>query len=260
MRNVGLQSGLSIGLLALAGCGGGGSGGGQVNTTPPPVTNASPGGIWRGTSSASGLQVIGLIDEAGEFHFIQSDNVQYVGTATVSGNSISANFDGFTQVGTVFQDQTTHGTGTASGSVQQRSSLTLNTQFKTDGGASSSGTLNLMFDTLYNRASSLATIAGNYSSNGEVITVDSNGNVFAQDPTSGCVTNGTVSIINATYNAYKVQFSYANCTGQYNVLNGLQFNGMGTLDNTKSPETAIIGVTAQSGNNRYAAVLQLTRT
>jgi len=206
------------------------------------------------------LQVIGLIDEAGEFHFIQSDNVQYVGTATVSGNSINAIFDGFTQIGTAFADQTTHGTGTVSGSIQQRSSLTLNTQFTTDGGTSASGTLNLTFDTLYNRASSLAAIAGNYSSNGEVVTVDSNGNVFAQDPTSGCVTNGTVSIINASYNAYKVQFSYADCAGQYSVLNGLTFSGMATLDNTRSPETAIIGVTAQSGNNRLAAVLQLTRT
>ena len=243
MSNIRLRCAVSIAVLTIAGCGGGSGAGGNSNTqvnSPPLVTNASPGGIWRGASSASGLQVIGLIDEAGEFHFIQSDNVQYVGTAITSGSSVSANFEGFTQVGTAFPDQTTHGTGTVSGSIQQRSSLTLNTQFKTDGGTASTGTLNLTFDSLYNRTSSLATIGGNYSSNGETVTVDSNGNVFAQDPTSSCVTNGTVSIINATYNAYKVQFSYANCTGQYSVLNGLQFSGMAILDNTQSPEHAIV--------------------
>jgi len=250
----------SFGVLTLSACGGGGGNGGSDIITPPPVTNASPGGIWRGTESTTGLQVVGLVDEAGEFHFIRSDDVQYVGTATVSGNSVSANFDGFTQVGTVFTDQSTHGTGTVSGTVAARSSLTLNTQFKTDAGTSTSGSLNLTFDTLYNRASALATIAGNYSSNGSVVTVNSDGSIFSQSPTTGCVVNGTVSIISATYNAYKVQFSYASCTGQSAFLNGLQFSGMATLDNTQSPEDAIVGATAKSGNVEYAVVLNMSRT
>jgi len=261
MRWMGVQCVIAASLcVVLAGCGGAGSSSGTSTSAPAPVTNASPGGIWRGTESTTGLQIVGLIDESGEFHFIRSDNVQYVGTASVTGNSISANFEGFTQVGTVFTDNSTHGTGSVSGTVQARSSISLSTQFKTDAGTSTNGSLNLTFDALYNRASSLATISGNFLSGADVVTVSSNGAVFLQDPNTSCVLNGTVSIIDAMYNAYKVQYSYANCTGQASVLNGLQFSGMATLDNTQSPEHAIIGVNARSGSVEYAFVLNIPRT
>jgi hypothetical protein len=245
----------------LAACGGGGG-----NTTPsggnPTPTNASPGGIWRGTESVSGLKIIGLVDEAGEFHFIRSDDAQYVGTATMSGNSLTASLEGFVALGFAFTDGSTHGTGTISGTLQARSSINLTTQFRTDGGASSSGTLNLTFDSLYNRPSSLATLSGNFANSLDrsVVTVNSDGSIFSQDPTTGCVINGAASIVNATYNAYHVQFSYGNCTGQAAVLNGVQFTGMATLDNTVTPEQAIIGVTGQAGGVKYAVVLALNRT
>jgi len=81
-----------------------------------------------------------------------------------------------------------------------------------------------------------------------------------QDPNTQCVVNGTVSIINASYNAYRVQYSYANCTGSAATLNGVQFSGLGTLDNTVSPERAIVGVTGQSGSTKLAIVWSLPRT
>jgi hypothetical protein len=203
---------------------------------------------------------VGLIDESGEFHFIQSDNVQYVGNASTSGTSVSANFDGFTQFGSQFADGSTHGTGSVSGTIAERSSMSLSTQFKTDAGASNSGTLKMTFDTLYNRASSLSTISGNFADGSDTITISSDGSIFEQDPNTGCVVNGTVSIINASYNAYRVQYSFANCIGQYAVLNGLQFSGLGTLDNTQTPEHAIVGATAQSGSTKIAIVLNLPRS
>jgi len=58
--------------------------------------------------------------------------------------------------------------------------------------------------------------------------VGSNGGLFSQDSVSGCVLNGTVSVINASYNAYKIQFDYASCTGQAAALNGIQFSGLAT--------------------------------
>jgi hypothetical protein len=105
-------------LLALAACGGG-DGGGSL------VTTVSQGGIWSGTDSATGLQVKGIVDESGQFHFIRSDLAQFVGTASTTGNSLSANFEGFSQLGTTFDDGSTHGTGTLSGAVSERSSLAL---------------------------------------------------------------------------------------------------------------------------------------
>jgi hypothetical protein len=250
-------------LTLLSGCGGSGSSDAPSSSSGPSTpSSASAGGIWRGTESVSGLQVIGLVDEAGELHFLRSDNVQYVGNASVSGTSVSANVEGFVPVGFAFPDGSTHGTGTVSGTIQARASINLNTHFTTDAGNASAGTLNLTFDTLYNRPSALATIAGNFTNpqNGAVVSVNSDGTLFSQDPASGCVVNGAVLIINASYNAYRVQFSYASCTGQAAVLNGIQFSGLGTLENTVSPERAIIGVTGQSATTKYAVVLSLNRS
>ena len=254
----------------LASCGGGstlggtsgtngtGGGGGSGGST----SNASPGGIWRGTDSVSGLQVTGLVDESGNFHFVRGDDVQYIGTAVVSGTSLTANFDGIVPVGFLFADGTHHGTGSLAATIQARKTITASTTFKTDAGNSSTGTLDLTFDGLYNRASSLTTLSGNFTNATDkaVLTVGTNGALFSQDATTGCVLNGTASLINATYNLYKVQFDYASCAGQNSVLNGVQLTGVATLDNTVVPERIVAAVTGQSGNITYSVVLQLNRT
>ncbi len=253
---------------SLCACGGGGTSmlgspsnsGGSGNSTQ----NATPGGIWRGTESVSGQQVVGVVDEAGEFHFIRADNVQYTGTVSTSGTSFSASLEGFAPYGFAFSDNSTHGTGKVSGNIQARASLDGNTQFTTDAGSTSTGTLTLKFDSLYNRASSLTTISGNFSNSadGTVVTVSADGAVFSQNPSTGCVVNGTVSIINATYDVYRVQLSNSNCQGQYAALNGVQFTGLAVLDNTETPEVAIVGVTGSSvsANTKYALVFRLNRT
>lgn len=251
---------LSTSVFVMNTCGGGGSSSDSGTTTT--TANASPGGIWRGTESVTGLEILGLITESGKFHFIRADGVQYVGTASTSGSSISANFEGFTPFGMSWSDGSTHGTGSTSGTIQARSSITGTTQFRTDAGTATNGTGNLTFDALYDRASSLETLSGNFmdSTTGVVVTVNSNGSAFAQNPATGCVMNRSVSIINASYNAYRVEFSYASCHGQAAALNGVQFSGIATLDNTVSPERGVVGVTGQSGGTRYAVVSTLTRS
>jgi len=251
----------------LASCGGGdtlggGTNGSGTNGGGGTTGNASPGGIWRGTDTVSGLQVTGLVDESGNFHFLRGDGVQYVGTTVVTGTSLTANFEGIVPVGFTFADGSHHGTGSISATLQARKTISATTAFKTDSGNSSTGTLNLTFDALYDRASSLTTLSGNFtnSTDNAVLTVGTDGTLFSQDATSGCVLNGRASLINATYNLYKVQFDYASCVGQTSVLNGVQFNGVATLDNTVAPERIVAGVTGQSGNVTYSVVLQLNRT
>jgi hypothetical protein len=252
----------TVGVASLLASCGGGTIAGSTNGGGSSGTKATPGGIWRGNDSVSGLQVTGLVDESGNFHFLRGDGVQYVGTATVTGNNLTANFDGIVPVGFVFADGSHHGTGSITATIQARQTIGAATKFQTDLGASSTGTLNLTFDAVYNRASSLATLSGNFanSSNSAVLSVSTNGTLFSQDATSGCVLNGSVSVINASYNLYKVQFDYANCAGQASALNGVQLTGVVTLDNTVVPERIIAGVTGQSGNVLYSVVLQLNRT
>jgi hypothetical protein len=122
------------------------------------------------------------------------------------------------------------------------------------------GTFTLTYDPLYDRDSSLATIAGNYREpNGTVVTVDANGNIFSQDATTGCVLNGRASVIDSRYNAYHVEYTFASCTGQLTALNGVTFTGLATLDNTTPPEQAIVAVTAQAGNASLGLIEVLDR-
>ena len=242
--------------LLGAGCGGGDSSGGGTL-----VTTASPGGIWEGTDSATGLQVTGIVDEAGQFHFIRSDLVQFVGMATTSANNVTASYDGFTQVGNTFDDGSTHGTGTLTGTVAQRATLALSYQFTTDAGTASSGMLNLSFNTLYNVASSLTTISGSYTdaNSGATVTVSSSGAIASQDTTTGCVVTGQLSIINSMYNAYDVTYAYSNCTGAYAVVNGVQFSGLATFNNGTSPANLVVAVTGEVGTTEFALVIALAQ-
>jgi len=241
-------------LLLLSSCGGGGYGGG---TNPQ---NASPGGIWNGMDSDSTLSVTGIIDESGHMRFIRADGIQYVGTVVTSGNSISANFDGYMPFGSSFSDGSTHETGMLSGTISARVSITASTQSTTDKGAVSKGTLALTFNPLYNQASSLAAIAGNYVEAGSstAVSIDANGAIFSQDASTGCVVNGNATIINASYNAYAVQATYASCTGSAAVLNGITFTGLATLDTSVTPMQLVAGVTGSGGGVTYAVVYTLT--
>lgn len=231
----------------VASCGGGD---GTARIEP---ADASPGGIWNGTESLSGLAVNGLVTESGEFHVIRSDGVQYFGTMTVSVNRVSGNFTGVTPVGFAWPDGSTTGTGTLSGTIQERVSVELVASFRTSMGTTSTSNIALTFNALYYRPSSLATIAGNYGdpTTGAVINVNSDGVVFSQDAVTGCVVNGVISIIEARYNAYDVRYSFSGCRAPNTILNGTTADGLGTLDNTVMPERMIIGVVNATAGYAY---------
>lgn len=248
--------------VILGGCGGGGDGGGSSQTpTPPPVTSASPGGIWEG-SLGSGELVLGLVTESGEFHFLTDDGTQYFGTVATNGTSASAQFTGYTAGGFIFQDGSTRGTGSLSGTVQARSSFNATSSFKTSAGNSNSNSISLTYSALYDRDSSLATLAGNFRDivTGTILNINSSGQAFAQNAATGCVLNGSASIINPQFNAYRVQYAYSSCQGADAFLNGTTFNGLATLDNTVTPEELIVGAQALIGSTGVSVVEVLDRT
>ena len=243
--------------VSLGACGGGGGG----SSSAPPLANASPGGIWKGTDPLTNQALVGLVTEAGEFHFIEANGTQYVGTVTVTGTSFSGNFEGYAPNGATFADGSSHGTGTMTGTVQARSSFTAATQFKTDLGATTTDSLSLTFDALYNTASSLAAVAGNYLDNqtGTAVSINSNGVIFGQSATTGCVLNGAVTLINASYDAYQFAVDVANCQGAYAVLNGASLTGIGAIDPTQSPPSLIVGYTGTANGQKVSAVEILTQ-
>ena len=185
--------------LALSACGGGGGG---ATFNPPPVTNASPGGIWFGIDSDGG-EVGALVTETGRFHLIDEFLNQGAGTLSVSnGNDVSGTFQLVPELGFTFEDGTTLADCTLSGTVAERQTLTVTVNCTTTGGLQDQVTATLSYDATYERDSSLATIAGRYGDDSGIVTdIDSDGRIFEHDPTTACVTNGQVSVINSAFNA-----------------------------------------------------------
>ena len=251
-------------LLVISGCGGGGQlpipGPEPPGPPEPPAPEASPGGVWQGTSSL-GVGVVGLVSETGQFHFIRGDSVQFVGRLTTSGDELSANFVGYVPFGEKFGDGSTTGVGSLSGNLDERTSISADIDFTTSRGAASQSTISLSYDPIYERDSSLESVAGNYldTERNVVINVNNDGELFSQDPKSQCITNGTVSVIDPALNLYRVEYTFSNCKGHHQeVLNGTVAEGLATLDDTHSPEALIMGVEVAEAGYAFTGVFPRT--
>jgi hypothetical protein len=258
--------------LSLISCGGNSSSVG-TNTASPSQSNKSVGGIWEGTSTTNGVivQTLALASEDGRFYAASlntSNNCAEVGTGTVStnGSALSGSIVGglvyFTsnwsiQTNCTYPDGSTWGTGTLSGTVSERSSLTVTDDFTTSTGQMlPSSALTLTFNSLYNEPSSLSKIAGNWTGpTGVVTSVNSDGSFFAQDPVTGCVINGQYSIIDARYNAYAGSATYNNCHGSAAVLNGLTATGLFALNDTVVPNKLEGGASVRLSNGTVVIVV-----
>jgi hypothetical protein len=216
--------------LLLAACGGSDSDGGG------PAPNAAVGGIWEGTATIAGqtLGTVGLVAEDGRGYVLIEDGALYWGNVVSSGNQITAALTGAPERGLTFADGSRSGTGSISGTIQSRVSISANSSFTTALGSTTTGTVSLNFVPSYNDDSSLALIAGNYVDTlwyfGGVFNIASNGDIFFQDPGFFCVINGKVAIINPAYNAYDIRYTYSNCVTDFAFLNGVTFEGLATYD------------------------------
>ncbi|HTT04660.1 MAG TPA: hypothetical protein VMF64_05175 [Steroidobacteraceae bacterium] len=241
----------------LAGCG---HHGGQkaTDSAADDGDTQSIGGVWNGADS-SGRTIVGLADEAGEFHLLRDDGMQYAGTATTRGDAVSATARRLTRPGGAkgSEDEA----ASLTGKVQQRESMSLRIVPAAGAPPFPHDTISLQFNPLYDSPSSLATFAGEYTdgATGNTITVTAGGTLFWRDSRDGCLASGAVSLIDAHHDLYEVQFSYSACQGADAELNGVQFSGLGTLETTLQPVQAIIGVTGEARGRGYAIDLTLSR-
>ncbi len=252
-------SGLGL-FVALAGCGGGaGSSAPSGGNVTPPVANASPGGIWQGIDPISNLTVTGIVTESGDLRFLRSDGAQYIGTVTTSANSVTGTYSGYLPTGFVFPDGSTQGTGSLTGTISARQSLSATLLFITSRNTRSTGSGTFTFNALYNSGSSFQKIAGNYTdrTTGATINVNGTGVIFSQDSVSGCIINGAISIINSSYNAYAIRYTFGSCRGTYTYLNNTTATGLAFLDTTVIPNVAYIGVS--NANAGYVLTQALPR-
>lgn len=264
---------LCISLLSLAACGGGGG----SSSSAPSATNQSVGGIWTTqytvTSGANNGDVINakaIVDEQGDFYFFALNATNGCaslgfGQASVSGSAVTAASDWGLVTWTTVNGVAPHcvepdgsisGTGSITGTVAQRASLTLTeTDTTANGTMYSPVTTTWTYNTLYSQASSLATIAGNYTDGSATLSIDSNGVIFEQD-SNGCVLNGQVSIPDASYNAYTFSVTFTGCP---NIPSGTTATGLATLDTTQSPNQLIAGLHGTINGQALVAAYDLPK-
>jgi len=229
--------------------------GGFTFSSSSSILPSTGGGYWTG--SVNGNLGVGLVDESGTFIFIADDGELYPGTLVISNSpepgplSFSGSVQSLTpgkfpNYGILYDCPNLADVlppGILSGTIQGRQSIGGTATFTCPNGTVTEG-ISLTFNALYDVPSSLATISGTYrdSATGTAFTINADGTVFAQDATTGCVINGTVSIINPSYDVYGIEVSYASCTGSLIPLNGVTLAGLAALDNTRSPEQLLAGV------------------
>ena len=205
-----------------------------------PNAKASPGGIWHGMDPDGG-SISMVVTETGRFHYVDADLSQGSGVLSVSdANEIEGNFQIVTPLGSSFADGTTSKFCSLSGAVVERQTMTINVDCSNLAGLQDTIEATLSNKELYERDSSLAAIGGNYDGDKIVLDVAGDGAIFSQDPGTGCVVNGQVSIIDNAFNAYDVEFTYSNCTEQAAILNGSDFVGIALLDDTVLPEALFV--------------------
>jgi hypothetical protein len=212
---------------------------------PPPLV--WPAGTWRG-ADAAGRDVLLLVSVGGTFQYVDGAHNQGSGYLTPESR-VASPFDLVTPIDQTFADGSTLANCNFTGSVVQRVSMDLGLSCKTLGGLEFVETLALEFDPVYDRDSSLQTVAGNYRTLAEnVLSIAPDGLLFVQDATTGCVVNGQVTVITLASNLYTVVLQYDSCTGPDERLNGSRFDGFAQLVDTESPEALVIAVIGGAGD------------
>jgi hypothetical protein len=198
-------------------------------------TIASPGGLWIGVDSDTNTVAL-LVSEDGTFYFLAGPLVMGTGIFSVtSSNSLR----GVMALPNEFDESNVE---TASdckltGQIEERTSLTLDVRCRDSQLTGDLTTLSLAYDVRYDRDSSLSTIAGNfyYYRIGSVLNIAGDGTVFSQNSTN-CLTTGRVTIMNSSYNVYRINLQFTSCSGLGSSVNGDTYSGLAFLDDSATPE------------------------
>ena len=222
----------------------------SANLSPP----ATPSGIWSGTDS-EGRDVLLLVSVGGTFQYVDASGNQ--GSSFFPAESwIMSGFELVSPLGQSFADGTTLANCNFTGDLVERETIDLTQECTTSLGLRFSETLAFDFNALYDRGSSLATISGTYRmESGSVLSIDADGATFMQDATTGCITNGRISVMVSRSNLYRVTLQHDSCTGPQAVLNGVDFSGFALLDDTGTVD-ALVAATIGYAEGTAVSLLQ----
>lgn len=212
---------LALSTVLVAACGGGDNGG---NIPVKPLPTATTPGIYSGsfTSSTAGANgtLVGIVTADGQARFFSTTNGdQFFGTVPTTGTAVTATLTGIAPPNTPWPDLTLSAPFTLNITATAQTSLT-----GSYSGGGDQGTFSFTYQPIYERASSLAMVAGVYSGSPNddltTIAIDANGVVTGSD-SYGCVYNGTVTVPNSAANYYDVSITATTCGPNDGTLTGL---------------------------------------
>jgi hypothetical protein len=219
-------------------------------------------GVWVGTDSVTGAEVVALINAAGQSIFIRSDYSQYAGMLSVANAAITATLKGYPMFPGTFADGSISGSGALTATVDQATSITGSLAFVSSGGTSYPGSYSLGYADVSAAGSAMADVATSYTDGsttdpnaGATITITATvtagvtsttaGTIASAGASTGCVMTGTIMTADATTDVYEVAYSYTGCTGAFAPLNGIALSGLAALND--SPLQLLMAVNGPSG-------------
>jgi hypothetical protein len=214
---------------------------GNGASPPPPVIGdvcdagtgggGAPGGIWVG-ELGSGERMLLLAAETGEFRLLSPNSwgwSQIAGTFQVDGTGMRATnaalawVSGFTWLETSYALVEMEATLDEQGDIE--------VDYWSTAGDAGSATLSLAsYDALYQRGSSLPTLAGTYISQNTTLAIDDQGEIFYQG--GSCVGNGRAGLIDPNFNMYRIDIEVEVCTGNTVHAPGRPFSGLAYLSDS----------------------------
>jgi hypothetical protein len=183
---------------------------------------------------------VGISTDDGRFRFLSVDTGgQFVGEIQVNGTAFTGSGTGYAATGLTWIDGSVTTSLTVRGDVGERQ--TLSGDWET--GTGESGSFDYSYDSVYERASSLDTVAGTWTEFdivGNPIAVyqaDSAGRYDGQDA-AGCLYTGQISILDSAFNVYGIEVSITNCSSTDGNYSGLGY----IADDTRGNDVFIYSV------------------
>jgi hypothetical protein len=134
-----------------------------------------------------------LLTDAGQLFLLEA--------TSVADGQVSATIVAHAGYGETFFDGSEVAYGILAGSISDRARIEADWVLE----SGDLGSMVLEYDSVYERGSDLARLAGTWSaSDGTVFSIDASGEIFAQRE-SGCVYDGNIRIVDASYNVYRVR-------------------------------------------------------
>ena len=197
----------------------------------------SASGVWSGNTQSpySGLnETFGIISEDNEAKFYSPTGDQISGSVEVFANVLRMDAVAFAPFGLV------HADGSVRGPIDVRGTIANRLQSSgTFDGVGDFGSYEITYDSIYARPSSLSLLEGQWSTPSPVggvvplvLSVGATGDFSGSS--DGCNYSGNISLIDTSFNAYRMAIQVSTC----GLLNG-EYSGLGNLSDGTAPNDTL---------------------